>query len=144
MELLTMGTPLPANEPGDLCPSCWGPGLTFGDGPTPRVLEITLLGFSPGTLFTAPLGQLLLTPHLLEQTDQPCRYQISDGTFFWELNYNFFGTSLDVRRISDQADAFFANAPQECLLTLVNEVRFPINRIIFDGFANITWSLAGL
>lgn len=139
-----MGTPLTANEPGANCPSCWGLGLTFGDTPTPRVITVALTGFQPGTLFTKTLEQLLLVPHLLEQTDQPCRYQINDGTFFWELNYNFFGTALDVRRISDSADAFFADVPDLCALTLENEVRFPINRIIMLGDAAISWSLAGL
>lgn len=139
-----MGTPLTANEPGDNCPSCWGVGLTFGDTQTPRVITVALSGFQPGDLFTSAIGQLLLVPHLLEQTDQPCRYQINDRTFFWELNYNFFGTSLDVRRIVDSAGAFFANVPEECALSLANEERFPNNRIIFLGHAAISWSVAGL
>ena len=139
-----MGTPLPPNEPGLLCPLCWGPAKLFGDGPSPLVIQVRLTRFLPGDSFEDPQEQLLLQTHWLEQLAGPCSWRIDDGIFVWFAEFTSFETVVDVRRKLDNKPAFVGAFTDVCATDLPNTLLQPIGNVAFGGFANINWDLEGL
>ncbi len=138
-----MGTPLTANEPGNLCIVCWGPGKTFGPAPTPAVITLTLSGLLPGEFWDPDDEPNLLTPHLLEQTGLPCLFNIIDGDFTWNVNWNPTNTTITVNNRFTLRLVFNALIFTPCLLSAGNTTPFAGN-IATGGTATITWSLGGL
>lgn len=139
-----MGTPLPANEPGELCSVCWGPGNPFGPGPTPRVVQMRLTSMLPGDNFTTELEQLLLTTHYLQQTFDPCFWRIDDGSFLWTFSL-FPGLSqCEVFSGPPIRNSFTGTIATSCLVDFPDLTTSPADQVLWGGFANITWDLEGL
>lgn len=141
---IEMGTPLPPNEPGDNCFVCWGVGKKFGNTTTPRIINVRLSALSPGDFWDPADEQLLLTPHSLVQGPGPCRFQVSDAKFSWELIYFFDRTLLSIIRLSDTKVVFRHEAGPNCLTSIPNQLIVPTDVVAFNGFANIDWNLEGL
>lgn len=139
-----MGTPLPPNESGNRCDSCWGLGKEFGDTTTPRVVEATLISIEPGELWVASDDQQLLTPHSLIQTAHSCSWLIDDGTFIWSLNYNVQFTSFEVKRKSDNKEVFVDPLGDPCHVVVPNGHTDPAGVIAFNGYVVLDWDLGGL
>ena len=135
-----MGTPLPPNLPGDPCTVCWGPGKPFGDGPTPKVIELRLTSILPGELWEDELEQLLLTTHWLEQQPSPCFYKIKDAEFTWSLSWSAGATIVQVIRTLETGTVFAAEIFEECVVDIPNHITTPGNVFAYGGFANATWN----
>ncbi len=140
----SMGTPLPPNEPGNLCVPCWGPSQAFGPGPTPTVIQLRLTNLLPGEFFTDGDDQNFLATHWLEQTGLPCTFNIIDGDFSWTVAWNPANTTASVTNFLTLRGVFFASIPTACLLDLENALTGPAGNVMFAGFATITWDLEGL
>ena len=139
-----MGTPLPPNQPGNLCDLCWGPGKPLGPPPTPTTIVMRLTSMLPGDNFTPELEQLLLTSHYLVQTFEPCIWRIDDGSFIWRWLF-FPGLSqCEVFSGPPVRNSFTGTVAAPCLLDLANLSTTPADQVMFGGFANITWDLEGL
>lgn len=139
-----MGTPLPENEPGELCPSCWGVNKPFGPGPSPKVIQLRLLDLEAGALATEATNALILQPRLLEQTNAPCTYEIEASGFLYRLNFSLQFTTLVVERISDGKRAFLDDFPPACQTSFPNALDDGDDHIAFNGRALIQWSREGL
>lgn len=139
-----MGTPLPANEPGDNCFVCWGVDKEFGNTTTPRIITVQLSGLLPGAFWRPADQQLLLTPHSLIQGPGACRFQVTDAEFSWTLFYLFDRTIFTILRLFDTRSAFLHESIQKCRTSLPNDHTAPLNVIAYNGTASISWSLAGL
>lgn len=139
-----MGTPLPPNEPALACSSCWGPGKPFGNGNTPQVIEVHLVGILGGELGTDETEILLLTPHLLQRVQLFCTWEIINQGLLWRLVYSDQFTNLIVERISDGARAFTDTFPPTCQRTVQNDIQERTDNLGFAGHADISWDLEGL
>lgn len=141
-----MGTPLPPNEPGTPCLTCWGAGKTFGIATTPKLIRVQLAGLLPADNWDPALEQLLLTPHLLEQAPPafPCNFGIQDEHFAWSLAWTPIATGFSVLHLVTASHAFQASLPSICEISFVSELIQPIANFAMFGTANLTWSLAGL
>jgi len=135
-----MGTPLPRNVLGNPCSVCWGVGKPFGEGETPKVLCMKLIGIKPGDDWDQDHEQLLLTPHFLEQIITPCDWDIDDGIFRWRWAFSATHTTGHVFRKSDSLTVFYQSYPPSCMTKLYNSYNDPWMVIAYDGFANITWN----
>lgn len=139
-----MGTPLPPNEPGNLCAICWGAGKPLGDSPTPTVIQARLTSLLPGFAWNPDDEQLLWTTHYLTQRGNACEFRIQDGTFEWFLFFGPTNTHFSVTRNADGFLVFFHGTDQPCELDLDNELTLFTDGIAHNGFANLTWDLEGL
>ena len=128
-----MGTPLPPNEPAVTCPACWAPGKPWAPGPTPKVIQLQFANFTPGQYFEDAYDQILLTPHLLEQTALPCIFSIDDGVFDWSVTFLAAATIILIRRLDTVRFAFNANPLVPCVESAVNGIIAPANQIAYDG-----------
>jgi len=135
-----MGTPLPPNEPGNPCTVCWGVGKSFGDGPTPKVIELRLTSLLPGEYADEADFDNLLVTHWLEQTGLPCVYNIIDGMLSWSVNWNPTNTYISVYNFGTLRTVFHNLTVEKCLLDLPNQNTGPDDNIAWNGFANITWN----
>lgn len=130
-----MGTPLEPNPPGELCIVCWGPSKPFGET-TPLFMQIQLSNLQQGEFWNPADGQLLLTPHFLQQDPaRPCIFTINDGTFFWDLNYRSGGTTFDIERNSDGELAFLLLDGDICSLDFDDENTDPFGVVAHSGRA---------
>ncbi len=141
---MTMGTPLPPNEPGNDCILCWGTGKPFGDGPTPTVIQLRLTSLLPGEFADEADFDNLLVTHWLVQTGLPCLYNIIDGNISWNVNWNPTNTNISVVNLNTVRQVFNNLTFTKCQLDLPNQLTGPDGNIAFGGFANITWDLEGL
>ncbi len=135
-----MGTPLPPNEAGDDCVVCWGPGETFGDGPTPRVITAIFSGFTAGDGFNPADEQVLLAPQLLLQQLNPCAYAIQVGPilFFWRWSPTTALASVENTVVP--IEYFRGDITEHCPLTIFNELpSFPSQGAIGGTFF-VTWN----
>lgn len=139
-----MGTPLPPNQIGDDCVLCWGFEKPFGNGNTPRIIQLRLTDLSPGQFWDPADEQLLLTPHFLQQHPVPCTYTIDDGRFLWEWVWGVGTTQIDVVRKDDFKSVFAYGSRFECDLFLPNWHQAPVGVVAYYGWALVTWSLEGL
>ena len=139
-----MGTPLPPNEPGEPCNVCWGPGQLLGPLPTPRFVIAQLFDMLPGDNFTPALEQLLITPHLLRQTINPCIWQIIDPPFTWQWVFTLTVSQCLVFSPPPVRNFFTGSSPDLCLLDVPNLATNPADQVMFRGFATLTWALEGL
>lgn len=135
-----MGTPLPRNVSATPCPICWGLGKKFGLGPTPRVIEVRLTSILQGEFGSAGAEQLLLTTHWLVTTTIVCTWTITDATFFWILTFSLQFTTLEVRNLTDNRQAFVDDFPPACTVDFPNALQDPAGNVAFGGFANLTWN----
>jgi len=138
--LTTMGTPLPPNETANPCALCWGPGKAFGDGPTPKVINVALTRLLPGEHWNPDHEQLLLTTHQLEQQVGPCFWRIDDGTFTWTFEFTWIETQCEVRRKSDNKPVFVGDFPPPCMTDLGSSLLQPLGNVAYNGFANAYWN----
>lgn len=142
--MTTMGTPLTPNEPGNTCSICWGVGKTFGNGPTPTVVELRLTSLLPGEFWDQASEQNLLTTHWLEQQVNPCRFEITDGNFLWFVEWGPSATLVAVRNTVSLRFVFVATVPAICEVDMPSDIVDPVGSIAWNGFANITWDVEGL
>lgn len=138
-----MGTPLASNEPANLCTTCWGPGKPFGEGPSPKVVEVRLTSLLPGEFHTTELEQLILTTHWLEQVINPCIYHINAGGLTWSLGWFSPFTTLSVIESATAHPVFDNQFAPLCSVDFGSTLFHALGTIMFGGFANITWSLDG-
>lgn len=142
--MITMGTPLPPNEPGNNCDVCWGPGKLFGDGPTPTIIQLRLTSLLPGEFeHEADFDNLLVT-HWLVQRGLPCVFTIFDGPLEWTVGWNPANTTVSVTNVNTLRQVFFNSTDAKCLVDLPNKIIVPAAHIAYNGFANVTWDLEGL
>lgn len=139
-----MGTPLPPNEPADPCTVCWGPGKSFGSGVTPKVIQLRLIDLLPGEHYTAAFEQFLLIPHYLEQLYAPCFYTIDANGFRLDVLFHLFTTHVLVSNTLEGWGVFFNTTAPPCSLHVENNYDSPADKVMYGGYANITWSLKGL
>ena len=132
-----MGTPQPPNPPGDECALCWGPGGALGDLPTPRYATMTLHNMLPGDNYTPELEQLLLTPHLLEQTFDPCRWEVRDGQFVWQWILTPNRSECQVFSGPPHRQFFNGDIAEECITVLTNLALAPADNVLYSGFAAV-------
>jgi len=135
-----MGTPLPPNEPGNLCSYCWGPGKEFGETPTPRVLICQLFDLQPAEHWDPTLEQYLWTEHYLLQTADPCVFNISDGKFAWTFYFTPTATAAVVKHIVTDSDAFRASIAIECQLSFASDIIQPIFEYAMFGSILARWN----
>ena len=134
-----MGTPLPPNEPGVHCPTCWGRGKPFGDKKTPSIIIVELLDYEEGDKFTAELGNELELPHELFQSAIPCNWESVDTILKWQLGFTLSDTILLIANPA-MTEISFASAPNPiCAVTSLNLVTDLPDSIIFSGKMNLTW-----
>lgn len=141
---INMGTPLPPNQPGALCNVCWGVGKDFGNGPTPRVIQLRLTRLLPGEHWDQADEQNLLTTHWLEQQADPCVFLIVDGDYRWFVEWRPTTTIVAVRNLATLRFVFVFEAPPICQVDMPSDIIAPEGNIAYNGFANITWDLEGL
>ena len=98
---------------------------------------MTLTGLKPGDDWSDSDEQLLLTPHVLLQTQFPCTYEIRDSLFQWFLVWNVLDTGASVIRISDNASVFQQGDAPPCVLEVSNFNFEPTGVAAFDGIATI-------
>lgn len=134
-----MGTPLPPNEPGDLCLTCWGPGKVFGDIETPKYAWMTVTNVSPGENWNPALEALLLTPHMLIQQIFPCNYALNDGHFAWLWQFLPLSSQGVVNHIASGTKAFFRQEGPRCLTELQDLSNAPENIYSFGGNGVLTF-----
>lgn len=134
-----MGTPLPENLIDNDCANCWGPGKTFGDFDTPRVINVALTKLLPGEHWNPDHEQLLLTTHLLEQQIGNCLWAIDDGIFFWRYQFGLFFTIATVRRNADNKPVFVDNFPPTCNTDIESSLLQPLGNVAYGGFLNAYW-----
>jgi len=135
-----MGTPMPRNRPGIPCLNCWGPGEEFGDTPTPHVITVQLFDLEPGENWDPDLEQLLLTPHLLTQTNDPCVYNLSDEHFAWTWYFELTVTAVSVKHIATDSDVFLVSTPPKCQLSLPSDLVQPVFNYAYHGTIVATWN----
>lgn len=132
-----MGTPTPPNPGGNQCASCWGVGKEFGPVQTPRVITVTLSGLQPGEEWDADDEMILLTPHLLFQTQFPCTFEIRDDRFQWHINWEPHRTGCCVTRNRDNASVFQQGGGAPCIVVLVNFNDNPVGVAAFSGHFSV-------
>ena len=139
-----MGTRLPRNEPGNNCPVCFGPGKAFGDVVTPHVMQMRLTSLLPGEHWDDAYELTLLTTHWLEQTAQPCLWEIFDAPLRWRLEWHPAITIVSVRDLVTLKFAFVSSQPPICAVDVPSDIIDPVGNIAWNGFANFTWDEEGL
>jgi len=135
-----MGTPLPPNKPGNLCSYCWGIGKKFGDTQTPYVLRVQLFDLQPGEFWDPDQEMLLYTPKLLEQTGDPCIFNIHDGAFAWTWYFTATVTAAVVKHVATDTDVFRSAVGQECQLSFSSDIIQPLGEFAMFGSILATWN----
>jgi len=139
-----MGTPLPPNEDGDNCTVCWGTDKPFGDGATPRTIEVTFRDLLPGEFWDPTKEQSLLAPHLLVQTASPCTWTIESSDWLVSLSFSATEVDLSLRILPSGSFAFRQRLAAPCLHRYFNSFNNPAGLVAYSGFADLTWNLEGL
>lgn len=139
-----MGTPLPANHPGDPCSFCWGLNETFGNGPTPRFITMTFSGYTPASQFDPNDEQRLLAPQLLIQQPNPCTYALQNGPilFFWRWGQTTALASIENTVVP--IEYFRGDILEHCPTVIGNELTLIGNPGALGGIVTVAWSLVGL
>lgn len=125
-----MGTLIPALDnaiAGVPCTECWGSGKPFGDGPTPRTIQVTFAGIVTGPSWTLPDGNPVSGTFTLTQSGLgPCLWVFLDAT--WDIEAFWFDgeTVVLARRVGGRL-SFSSGIDTPCLLVLPNELIFFFN-----------------
>jgi len=140
----TMGTPLPPNEPGDLCNNCWGAGNPFGDGPTPMYIWVQLFDYKPGPLWDDSFSEFVNMPHLLPQKYYPCAWELIAGNFLirWELYLGSTGAIM--QQISPTAYFWVGGRVPRCLTEMVDPLPVSGQHAATGGTLKMWWDEEGL
>lgn len=139
-----MGTPVPPNEPGDLCTICWGPGRPHGPGPTPKVLRLVFSGLLPGEFWSSADEQSLLWPHYLIQSGVPCDWLELSTRWRCQFSYTPITVWIVLRNLATNRLAFLAIIPPSCTLFEPNEITDPLTNFAYSGNVTVDWDLKGL
>jgi len=140
----TMGTPLPPNEPGDDCTTCFGSGKTFGDVVTPKFVWIQLFDYSPGPLWSDGDDAFLSIPHLLPQKYAPCRWESFDGNILLQWQFTSYSTAAIMNRVDPYGYYGIFGYFGKCLNELVDVTGSQPNSIAFGGTLKMWWDTEGL
>lgn len=71
-----MGTPIDPIATGEACPICWGSDKTFGYGPPPATVVLTIEGVTKTILWSPGDGEAFEGNFVLDQIDSnPCIYE---------------------------------------------------------------------
>ena len=139
-----MGTPLPPNEPGIPCVTCFGAGKPFGAAVTPKYITLSLVGLKQGQNWDPTLESKLLSPPLLTQTIIPCSFAADDGDFQWFVLWRAIGNLIWVTHIATNTDAFINFGSAACLLKYPDDNAAAAGTFAYGATANITWNTEGL
>lgn len=139
-----MGTPLPPNEPGDPCGTCWGIGKAFGDGDTPKFIKMKFSDFLPGEFWTQELDDFLKLEHLMIQDVPACTWFVIDQGIVWALSWNLPAATILIQQIVPLRPAFEVLVGIQCQLEYSNQIVAPAGVICYDGKVTIDWDLTGL
>lgn len=103
-----MGEEIVEYEPGEDCPTCWGPGKEFGDYPPPKRVIITGSGFTGACAVCNDSFVAMQNPIM------PCQWDFDDGVVQGYWNSGIYQPSF-LLRLSGGADCHVAGGPH-CIL----------------------------
>lgn len=135
-----MGTPLPPNEVGETCLTCFGPGQKWDGEATPKFLYAKLYGWSPGLSYDAKFEQILLTPQILQQTGSPCEFALAID----DLTFNFFFgpvvSSAFIFAAPFLNPYFYGESSIPCELVIASELVESDGAGTFGGWFAVSWN----
>lgn len=139
-----MGTPLEPNEPGTACPLCWGPGKPFGDGETPRMMQLKFVSLEPGEYWIDDDEELLLMPHLLVDSGWACQWGLDFGSYNASLVWGPSMTIITCVNTVTGKNVFYHQAGNPCEQVYANQNTIATNKQAFNGYVEIDWESEGL
>lgn len=138
-----MGTRLPPNTPGDPCGQCWGSGLPFGDGATPRFISASITGFTFPDYHSGNAAFLSQPHQLIQSPTAPCYFHELYQLYTLTLIFHDLGSFMQLIRFPSQ-QLWRAETTHRCVTSIPGLV-FPLTaNPLQGGQASLSWSLEGL
>lgn len=137
-----MGTPLPANEPGVLCGTCFSAGRPL-EGIAPKYVVVDFIDCQPGPGIDTIQG---IIPHgkWLLVNSSSCTYRVVYPLWIITVVWGTFSTLV---RWRDANGALLFNSSLnflQCVIDVDNLISFGFFIPVFGGRAEIRWSQEGL
>jgi hypothetical protein len=132
-----MGTPVPPLPVGRRCDICWGPGLRFGDVPTPGVLVMTVSGIGKTAFWEVSDGEPVDgTFEVPQDLLVPCFWLLRIGLF--RIHLLFQDEESEVRANNAEGSfCFFQRSDDKCVSEYLDNVPNPA----FEGGSIIVENL---
>ena len=127
-----MGTPLPVENPGVPCSSCWGSGNPFGSGDTPKYVLLDFSGLKPGSLWVPAADEIVLRQQKLTQTVNPCAWLFTGPVFSVGLVVDSFGVTQISGGFFGFNLVFSGGVVQPCQLVVPNGFTGPDGVFYYD------------